>query len=135
MLPRNHPDRIQIAFDDRCLVANAGLILPATLARHLGLPQLVEQHLDLGDAPGRANTGDKIMTLVASALARSASAAAMRCAPRDSLRSWRRSQGPVHPGDVPAHLPVGPCPPTGPGEPPVAGPGLGGRGPDPATRP
>ena len=33
------------------------------------MSQLVEQHLDLGDAPGRANTGDKIMTLVASALA------------------------------------------------------------------
>ena len=31
MLPRNHPDRIQIAFDDHRLVANAGLILPATL--------------------------------------------------------------------------------------------------------
>ena len=33
------------------------------------MSQLVEQHLDLGDALGRANTGDKIMTLVASALA------------------------------------------------------------------
>ena len=32
MLPRNHPDRIRIAFDDRRLVNNAGLILPATLA-------------------------------------------------------------------------------------------------------
>ena len=31
MLPRNHPDRIQITFDDRRLVANAGLLLPATL--------------------------------------------------------------------------------------------------------
>ena len=69
MLPRNHPDRIQITFDDRRLVANAGLLLPATLARHLGLPELVRQRLDLGDAPGRANTGDKMMTLVASALA------------------------------------------------------------------
>ena len=69
MLSRNHPDRIRIAFDDTRLVANAGLLLPATLARHLGLPQLVQEHLDLGDAPGRANTGDKIMTLVASALA------------------------------------------------------------------
>ena len=69
MLPRNHPDRIHVAFDDHRLVANAGLILPATLARHLGLPQLVRQHLDLGDAPGRANTGDKMMTLIASALA------------------------------------------------------------------
>ena len=69
MLPRNHPDRIQITFDDRRLVANAGLLLPATLARHLGLPELVRQCLDLGNAPGRANTGDKMMTLVASALA------------------------------------------------------------------
>ena len=69
MLPRNHPDRIKIAFDDHRLVANAGLLLPATLALHLGLSQLVQQRLDLGDAPGRANTGDKIMTLVASALA------------------------------------------------------------------
>ena len=41
MLPDDHPDRIQIAFDDHRLVANAGLILPATLALHLGLPQLV----------------------------------------------------------------------------------------------
>ena len=69
MLPRNHPDRIQITFDDHRLVADAGLLLPATLARHLGLAELVRQCLDLGNAPGRANTGDKIMTLVASALA------------------------------------------------------------------
>ena len=52
MLPRKHPDRIRIVFDDHRL-ANAGLILPATL--HLGLPQLVDRHLDLGRAPGRAN--------------------------------------------------------------------------------
>ena len=67
-LSDNHPDRIQIAFDDHRLVANAGLILPATLGRHLGLPQLVDRHLGLGDGPGQANTGDKVMTLVASAL-------------------------------------------------------------------
>ena len=72
MLPRSHPDRIQIAFDDHRLVANAGLMLPSTLARRLGLPQLVERHLDLGRAPGRANPGDKLMTLVASALVASA---------------------------------------------------------------
>ena len=69
MLPRNDLDRIQVAFDDPRLVDNAGLLLPATLARHLGLSQLVQQFLDLGDAPGRAKAGDKIMTLVASALA------------------------------------------------------------------
>ena len=59
MLPQNKPDRIQITFDDRRLVANAGLMPPATLARRLGLGELVDKHLDLGDAPGWANTGDK----------------------------------------------------------------------------
>ena len=69
MLPQNNPDRIRIAFDDHRLVANAGLLLPATLAWHLGLRELVDHHLDLGGAPGRANRGDKMLTLVASALA------------------------------------------------------------------
>ena len=69
MLPLDHPDRIQITFDDHRLVANAGLILPVTLAQHLGLRELVDNHVDLGDALGRANTGDKMLTLVASALA------------------------------------------------------------------
>ena len=69
MLPLDHPDRIQIAFDDHRLVANAGLLLPVTLAQHLGLRELVDNHVDLGAAPGRANAGDKMMTLVASALA------------------------------------------------------------------
>ena len=41
MLPQNKPDRIRILFDDHRLVANAGLLLPATLALRLGLPQLL----------------------------------------------------------------------------------------------
>ena len=69
MLPLEQPDRIQIAFDDHRLVANTGLLLPVTLAQRLGRSQLVDRHVDLGRAPGRANTGDKMMTLVASALA------------------------------------------------------------------
>ena len=69
MLPLDHPDRIQIAFDDHRLVANAGLLLPMTLAQRLGLGELVDSHVDLADAPGRANMGDKMLTLVASALA------------------------------------------------------------------
>ena len=68
MLPRNDPDRINIAFDDHRLVANAGLILLVTLAHHLGLGQLVDRHVDLGNAPGRANAGDKMLTLAATAL-------------------------------------------------------------------
>ena len=69
MLPLEHPDRIHVAFDDHRLVANAGLLLPVTQAHHLGLGELVDCHVDLGDAPGRANAGDKMLTLVASALA------------------------------------------------------------------
>ena len=69
MLPSEQPDRIHVAFDDHRLVANAGLLLAVTLAQHLGLGELVDNHVDLGDAPGRANAGDKMLTLVASALA------------------------------------------------------------------
>ena len=69
MLPREQPDRIHVAFDDHRLASNGGLILPVTLAHHLGLGELVDRHVDLEDAPGRANAGDKVLTLVASALA------------------------------------------------------------------
>ena len=69
MPPSEQPDRIHVAFDDHRLVANAGLLLAVTLAQHLGLGELVDNHVDLGDAPGRANPGDKMLTLVASALA------------------------------------------------------------------
>ena len=137
MLPQNKPDRIRILFDDHRLVANAGLLLPATLARHLGLRELVDHHLDLGGAPGGANTGDKMLTLVASALAGGDcidDADALRAG--GTVRCSRlRGQGAIHPGDLPAQLPVGACPSTRPREPPVVGPGLGRLGPDPATRP
>ena len=62
-------DRLETAFDDDRLVADAGLLLPATLAQQLGLKELVDTQLDLGGALGRANVGDKLLTLVASALA------------------------------------------------------------------
>ena len=62
-------DRLDTAFDDDHLVGDAGLLLPATLAHHLGLRELVNEHLDLGAAPGRAHVGDKLLTLILSALA------------------------------------------------------------------
>lgn len=62
-------DRLDVAFDGTQLVADAGLLLPTTLAQHLGLRELVERHLDLGNRPGHANRGDKLLTLVLSALA------------------------------------------------------------------
>ena len=128
MLPLEHPDRIDVAFDDHRLVANAGLILPVTLAHHLGLGELVDNNVDLGDAPGRANAGDKFLILVASALAGG------DCIDDDdALRAGGTEQvlgvyrgGAIHAGNLPAELPVGPRAPAGPGESGTAGPGLGG---------
>jgi hypothetical protein len=57
------------AFDDPRLIADAGLLLPAMLGRRLGLAELLDQHVDLGSAAGRANAGDKGLTLIMSALA------------------------------------------------------------------
>jgi len=62
-------DRFDAAFDDDRLVADAGLLLPATLAARLDLRGLVERHLHLGSAAGRANVGDKLLSLIFSALA------------------------------------------------------------------
>jgi Transposase DDE domain group 1 len=63
-----NPDELTVAFDDERLVVDAGL-LPATLAVGLGLRELLDTHIDLGEAPGRANVGNKAMTLIHSALA------------------------------------------------------------------
>ena len=52
-------DRLDVVFDDEHLVADAGLVLPATLGQHLGLRALFDGHVDLGDARGRANVGLK----------------------------------------------------------------------------
>src|SRR5450759_4261434 len=112
-------DRLDTAFDDDRLVADAGLLLPATLAHHLGLRELVETHLDLGQAVGRANVGDKLLTLVMSALAGGDcidDAAALR-AGRHRTGAWLPGQGGIHPGHVPAQLPLGPRPPARPGQP------------------
>src|SRR2546427_578194 len=62
-------DRVDVIFDDEHAVADAGLVLPATLAQHLELRDLIDDTVDLGDAPGRANVGHKAMTLIHSALA------------------------------------------------------------------
>jgi hypothetical protein len=57
-------DGIAVAFDDERAVADAGIVLMATLARRLGIEALVDESVDLGDRPGAANVGAKVMTLV-----------------------------------------------------------------------
>jgi hypothetical protein len=62
-------DRIDATFDDSSLVANAGLILPATLMVHLGFEALVNSTVHLVGRVGGAFPGRKICTLVATILA------------------------------------------------------------------
>jgi hypothetical protein len=58
-----------VTFDDQRLVANAGLIAPASVAGRLGLRELFDERVDLGDAPGRAKVGHKAMTVIHAVLA------------------------------------------------------------------
>ena len=58
------PDATRVVFDDERAVANAGVLLPALLAGRLGIEALVDRAVDLGDRPGAANPGRKVMTLV-----------------------------------------------------------------------
>ncbi len=57
-------DRSVVVFDDERAVANAGVMLPALLAGRLGIEQLVDDAVDLGDRAGAANPGRKVMSLV-----------------------------------------------------------------------
>lgn len=62
-------DSIDVRFDDPRAVAEAGLLLPATLASRLGLAELLAEKIDLGDRPGAARSERKAMTLVSGMLA------------------------------------------------------------------
>ena len=62
-------DRIGVTFDEPSLVADAGLIVPATLMVRLGLEALVNQMVDLGGRIGGSRPGRKVLTLVSAILA------------------------------------------------------------------
>ena len=57
------PDRIDVSFDDPNLVANAGLLLTATLSDRLGLEAMIDSTVKLGDRVGGARPGRKVLTL------------------------------------------------------------------------
>jgi len=64
-MPSSHAlDRLEVTFDDSHAVANAGLLLPATLTQRLGLEALADELVDLGGRPGGAHPGRKLLTLV-----------------------------------------------------------------------
>lgn len=69
MSPVSHPiDRVRATFDDPNLVADAGLILPATLMVRLGPESLINATARLVDRVGGALPGRKVLTLVAATL-------------------------------------------------------------------
>jgi Transposase DDE domain group 1 len=61
-------DRVQVMFDESSLVADAGLLVPATLMVRLGLEQLVNEVVRLVGRVGGASPGRKVLTLVAAVL-------------------------------------------------------------------
>jgi hypothetical protein len=64
-MPSSHsPSTMVAVFDDDHAVANAGLLLPATLAERLGVEAIVDELVDLGERPGHHRPGRKVLTLV-----------------------------------------------------------------------
>jgi Transposase DDE domain group 1 len=61
-------DRMAVTFDDPGLVANAGLVVPATLMARLGLEGLVDRSVRLVGRVGGSRPGRKVLTLVATIL-------------------------------------------------------------------
>ena len=57
-------DRIEVTFDDEKLVANAGLLLVATLALRLDLEAVVNRLVRLNGRVGGSRPGRKVLTLV-----------------------------------------------------------------------
>ena len=121
MLPQNKPDRIRILFDDHRLVANAGLLLPATPrpapgpARTRRPSPWPRRRAGTGEDWGQDADAGRFRA------GRRRLHRRRRCAARwwDGRCSRLRGQGAIHPGDLPAQLPVGACPSTRPREPPL----------------
>lgn len=57
-------DRTEVVFDEPGLVANAGLMMVATVAARLGLERLIDETVRLAGRVGGANAGRKVLTLV-----------------------------------------------------------------------
>lgn len=58
------PDSVGVEFDDERLIANAGLIVLATLGKRLGIESLVDKTVRLGERAGAARPGRKVLTLI-----------------------------------------------------------------------
>jgi Transposase DDE domain group 1 len=64
-MPSSHSlTGLGVAFDDDHAVANAGLLLPATLTERIGIEAVIDELVDLGDRPGAHRPGRKVLTLI-----------------------------------------------------------------------
>jgi hypothetical protein len=57
-------DRVEVVFDDRRAVSDAGIVLVATLVERLGVAGLAERFVRLGERLGAGNVGRKVTTLI-----------------------------------------------------------------------
>ena len=57
-------DRLEAVFDDERVVANAGVLLPATLAERLGVEALVDATVLLAERSAGSRAGAKVLSLV-----------------------------------------------------------------------
>jgi hypothetical protein len=57
-------DRLEAVFDDERVVANAGVVLTATLCDRLGVERLVDESVSLADRSAGSGAGAKVLSLV-----------------------------------------------------------------------
>jgi Transposase DDE domain group 1 len=57
-------DGVAVCFDDERAVADAGIVLLATLTRRLGIEALVDDRVELGERAGAGHEGAKVLTLI-----------------------------------------------------------------------
>ena len=78
-------DRVEVSFDDPNLVANAGLLLTATLADRLGLETMIDSTVKLGGRTGGARPGRKVLTLAHAMIAVQRTSIMPTCCAPDQL--------------------------------------------------
>jgi hypothetical protein len=88
-------DQLDTCFDDTHAIANAGLLLAATLAERLGIEQAADALIDLGERAGAHRPGRKLLTLVHAMLAGgTASTTPTCCAVAPPARCGRSGNSP-----------------------------------------
>jgi hypothetical protein len=92
------PAQLDSCVDDPHALANAGLLLAATLAQRLGIEQPTDQVIDLGERAGAYRPGRTLLTPVHTMLA-----GADCIDDADLLRGGRRQPGARPPGHGPLH--------------------------------